>query len=203
MFLPKQFEITDQKTIYSLIQDFSFASLISVNTNGIQASHLPLVLSHDKKFLIGHMAIANVQWKDLTGKEMLAIFQGPHHYISPSWYETKDAVPTWNYLAVHVYGKFSLMENETFLTESLSSLVDKFESMESEYLLDNANPEYLANLRNGIIGFQIEIQKMEAKAKLSQNHSKERQISVIQNLKKQKTENAEAIATWMQKNIGI
>lgn len=201
MFLPKPFEITDKNIIYSLLKDYSFATLVSSNQSQLQATNLPLLLSQDKKSLVGHMAIANEQWKSLSGNPVLAIFHGPHHYISPSWYETKDAVPTWNYISLQVSGNFIPIEDDHQLVESLKHFVDTYETMESEYLLEHADPNYLANLRKGIIGFKIEIQKIEAKAKLSQNHSTPRQSLVIEALKKIKSENALAIANWMEENL--
>ncbi len=201
MFIPEPFKIKDEKIIYDLLRDYSFATLVSSKQNQLQATNLPLLLSKDKKSLIGHMAIANEQWKTLSGNSVLAIFHGPHHYISPSWYETKDAVPTWNYISLQVSGNFVPLDDEHQLVESLKHFVDTYETMESEYLLEHVDPNYLANLRKGIIGFKIEIHNIEAKAKLSQNHSTPRQSLVIEELKKIKSENALAIANWMQENL--
>ncbi|MDZ4727329.1 MAG: FMN-binding negative transcriptional regulator [Leptospira sp.] len=201
MFIPKSFEITDETTIHQLIEENSFGTLVSNGSAGLIATHLPLVLSKDKTSLIGHLARANDQWKDLANENVLAIFQGPHHYISPDWYETKDAVPTWNYLSVHISGKFQIMDDEQILIQSLGQLVKKYESEKSKYKLEQVYDNLLINLRKGIVGFEIKIEKFEAKAKLSQNHSIERQKMVINELEKLNTENANSIADWMKNNL--
>jgi transcriptional regulator len=198
MFIPKSFEVTDSNLIFEWLDLYSFATLVSSNSDRLTATHLPLLVTEDKSKLIGHMARNNDQWKELSGREGMAIFQGPHHYISPSWYETKDAVPTWNYISVHVYGKFQILEQEDLLIESLARLTQKYESSQSNYQLKIVESQYLASLRKGIIGFEMNIQKIEAKAKLSQNHSVTRQKLVITELEKLQNENALAIASWMR-----
>jgi transcriptional regulator len=198
MFIPKAFEINDENLIHQWIDQYSFATLVSKNEKQLEATHLPLLLSENKKHLLGHMARGNSQWMNLSDHQVLVIFQGPHHYISPSWYETKDAVPTWNYISVHISGTLSLIESEGILIDSLETLTRKYESIDSKYKLSLADPHYLESLRKGIVGFQIEINKIEAKAKLSQNHPKTRQGLVIEELKKLQSENSKAIAYWME-----
>lgn len=137
----------------------------------------------------------------MENKKILAIFHGPHTYISPSWYETKKSVPTWNYLSVHVYGKASLVQNEEELRKSLDELILKYEGEESPFFLRNMDEKYIDALIKGIIGIKIKITKIEATAKLSQNHSLERKNLVIQELEKQKDQNANEIAKWMRENL--
>jgi transcriptional regulator len=128
------------------------------------------------------MAKANPQWQDIQN-EVLAVFNGPHTYISPSWYETKQAVPTWNYTVVHVKGEFSLIENPHELLQILEQTTQVYESsMTQPWEMSNLDLKLLNHLSDGIVGFKIAISKIEGKWKLSQNHSKERRQRVIQAL---------------------
>ena len=170
--------------MHEVIMDNGFATITSLHKGILTATHLPLLLSDDKKTLIGHFSKANQQWKDIDGQEVLVVFQGPHCYISPSWYESPDTVPTWNYVTVHVNGKVQLLKDEDPL---------------SLYNLHDVDPAYIAALSKGVIGFTISIDKIEGKAKLSQNHSKERVERVITALSKIDKSDEQDIAKWMSK----
>lgn len=164
------------------------------------ATHLPLLLSEDKKTLIGHFSKGNQQWKDIEGQAVLVVFQGPHCYISPSWYESQDTVPTWNYVTVHVNGKVQLLKDEDpRLWQSMVNLTEKYEKPMSLYNLHDVDATYIAALSRGVIGFTISIDKIEGKAKLSQNHSKERVERVIAELSKIGKSDEREIAKWMSK----
>jgi transcriptional regulator len=154
------------------------------------------MLGDNRDYLYGHFARPNPQWKDVEGQTVLAVFHGPHCYVSPSWYETHRAVPTWNYISVHVNGKIEWMSGDE-LADSLSDLVRKYEAPGSSYRLDEVEEEFLEGLSHGIVGFKIKIEYMEGKAKLSQNHSIERQKLVIQKLERIESENEQQIAAHM------
>jgi transcriptional regulator len=201
MYIPKYFKINNENVIFNLIEENSFATLISQHNGEPYASHLPFVLNKDERALYGHFARANGQWKDIEKQQVLVIFQGPHCYISPSWYETKDAVPTWNYVAAHIYGEMEILENEAEVFDSLQQMVKKYENPNSSYQLDDVDSSYVEGLSKGIVGFKINITKMEGKAKLSQNHSVERQELVIQQLEKAPLENNRKIADLMKNNL--
>ncbi len=130
------------------------------------ATHLPLLLNKENTYLYGHFALQNPQWKDIENKLVLAIFHGPHCYISPSWYETNQAVPTWNYVTVHVYGEFEFIENEHELMDSLHDMVLKYEAPNSSYKLKDLDTTYLSGMNKGIQGFKIKIIKIEGKEKV-------------------------------------
>ena len=134
-------------------------------------------------------------------QQVLAVFQGPHSYISPSWYETNEAVPTWNYVAVHVYGALEIVEDEQELIDSLQDLVHKYENSKSTYSLNEVDPNYMEGLSRGIVEFKIKINKIEGKAKLSQNHSVERRELVIEELEKVGSEGAGGLQRWMKKQL--
>lgn len=200
MYIPKHFQAKDKEEIFNVIEENGFATLYSQSNGTPWATHLPLILDRSKKFLYGHFARANPQWKEIEHQTVLAIFQGPHCYISPSWYETYQTVPTWNYIAVHVTGKLEIIEGQE-LKDSLEQLVLKYEGPTSSYQLSQVDPTYIANLMKGLIGFRIEIKQLEGQFKLSQNHSKHRQSLVIQQLEKSKRENEESIAKFMKRNL--
>jgi transcriptional regulator len=201
MYIPKYFNISDENVIFNLIEENSFATVISQHNGEPYASHLPLVLNKDERALYGHFARANGQWKDIPKQNVLVIFQGPHCYISPSWYETNNAVPTWNYVAVHIYGEMEIVDSESEVFESLQRMVKKYENPTSSYRLEEVDTSYVEGLSKGIVGFKINITRMEGKAKLSQNHSIERQELVIQQLEQASGENNKKIANLMKANI--
>jgi transcriptional regulator len=130
----------------------------------------------------------------------MVVFQGPHSYISPTWYETTASVPTWNYVAVHVYGKVELIEDERELLEDLNDMVLKYEGANGSYQIEESNKEFINGLMKGIVGFKLIINNLEGKWKMSQNHSIDRQESVIANLEQIPTDNAREIARLMKNN---
>ncbi|UXH46478.1 FMN-binding negative transcriptional regulator [Rossellomorea vietnamensis] len=201
MYIPKDFKITDQSVAYKIIQDHSFATLFSQHDGKPVATHLPLLLNKEKTHLYGHFARPNPQWKEIEQQTVLAVFHGPHCYISPSWYETNQTVPTWNYVSVHVYGEVELVEDDHELVESLHELVSTFEAPDSSYSLGNLDPALIAGMSKGVQGFKININQMEGKAKLSQNHSTERQGRVIRELEQKPTTDEQQIAAWMKENL--
>ncbi|WP_343816498.1 FMN-binding negative transcriptional regulator, partial [Virgibacillus siamensis] len=187
MFIPSRFLIQDDEKIYQIIEEYGFATLFSWHEGEPTATQIPLMLDKDRKHLYGHFARSNPQWKDINKQRVLATFHGPHCYISSSWYETNRAVPTWNYITVHVNGHVELINGKE-LKDSLSKLVLKYEGSDSSYQLDEVNPKYIEGQTKGIVGFKIKVDKMEGKAKLSQNHSRERQKLVIHELEKSEHE---------------
>ncbi|MFB5252794.1 FMN-binding negative transcriptional regulator [Bacillus mycoides] len=201
MYIPKHFTIQDEETKYEMIEQNSFATLFSQHNGAPYATHLPLLLNKETLTLYGHFARPNEQWKDSGNQQVLAVFQGPHSYISPSWYETNKAVPTWNYVAVHVYGELEIVEDEQELIDSLQDLVHKYENPKSTYSLNDVDPNYMEGLSRGIVGFRIKINKIEGKAKLSQNHSVERRKLVVEELEKVESEGSRGIAGLMKKGV--
>ncbi|MCM3665803.1 FMN-binding negative transcriptional regulator [Mesobacillus subterraneus] len=201
MYIPKHFKIEDQDTIYDFIEKYSFATLYSQYNGEPCATHLPLLLKKDENALYGHFARPNGQWKDIENQATLVVFQGPHCYISPSWYETNKAVPTWNYVAVHVYGKVKIIEDEKVILDSLNDLVNKYEKPDSTYNLNDVDPGVIKGMTKGIVPFKIKITKVEAKAKLSQNHPAQRQEMIINNLENTLLHDNLQVASLMKKNL--
>ena len=201
MYIPSHFQIQDEDVIYDIIENNSFATLFSQHNGNPFATHLPLTFDKNKEYLYGHFARPNPQWNDIENQDVLAIFHGPHCYISPSWYETNIAVPTWNYVAVHVYGRVKIVDNEQELMNSLRDMVLKYEEPNSSYKLDQVDSKYLESMTKGIVGFKIKINKIEGKAKLSQNHPVERQKLIIQRLEQITNEDSQKIASLIKENL--
>lgn len=194
--------MTETTVAYKVIQENSFATLFSVHKGKPFATHLPLLLNKEKTYLYGHFARSNTQWKDIQNQTVLAVFQGPHCYISPSWYEEPNqAVPTWNYVTLHVYGEVELIEDEHELMSSLNDMVLEYEAPDNSYRLQDVDVELLRGMTKGIQGFKIKINKMEGKAKLSQNHSLHRQELIIKQLEQIPFPNEQQIASLMKANL--
>jgi len=204
MFIPKYFELKDQKYILQIIKENPFATLVSLSSRENSepiATQIPLLVDENLTVLKGHFAYANEQWKNIEGQSVLCIFAGAHSYISSSWYEEMPTVPTWNYLSVHVYGKWERVTDQDEIIQSLKDLISTYEEANSVYNFDQLEPEYIDKMIKAIIPFRIKIERIEAKAKLSQNHSKERREKVIRHLEYSNSENDQTIATWMRKFI--
>ena len=144
------------------------------------------------------MARANPQWRGLAGQTALAIYSGPHAYVSPTWYETPNTVPTWNYAAVHAYGCARVIEDSPTLLDIVRRTVNLYEaSMPSPWVLDETGT-FAERLMSQIVGFRIEVERLEGKFKLNQNHPAERRTKVATALEVQGGEDATAIATMMR-----
>lgn len=184
--------------IKDFIRQNSFGILVT-NNNKISATHIPLELSADGTKLEGHIAKANPQWKNfVSGQEVLAIFNGPHTYISSSWYDHEN-VPTWNYMAVHVYGTVEIIEGERLLL-ALKRLVDQYEKHSARPVsMETMSPGYVAKEMRGLVGFDISITNIEAAYKLSQNRDAKNHKAIIEQLEKRNDPHSSAIADAMRK----
>jgi transcriptional regulator len=204
MYIPDAFLETDLTTLHDFIEQHSFGLLAS-QVDGLPfATHLPFLLerqSGKNGCLIGHIARANPQWNQISQQTALAIFSGPHAYISPTWYEAEHVVPTWNYIAVHVYGRAEVIEGQAELLDILQRSVSVYEgSMPRPWSFDG-NATFVERLLAQIVGFRVAIDKIEGKWKLNQNHPVERRKKVIRVLTDRGGEDSLAIATSMQKRL--
>jgi transcriptional regulator len=201
MYIPAAFAESDLSRLHDFIEQHSFGLLVS-QVDGLPfATHLPFLLERTTGrhgTLVGHVARANPQWREAGGQTVLAIFSGPHAYISPTWYEAEQVVPTWNYTAVHAYGQVRIIEDEGALLEIVRSFVQVYEqSMPRPWSLDGSRTFVERQLAQ-IVGFRMEIEKIEGKWKLNQNHPAERRRKVVRALRQRGDENAQAVADWMQ-----
>lgn len=201
MYIPRRYEEKDKETVYSFIRENSFAILISVLDGRPVGTHIPLQLETGEDgaaSLVGHISLGNEQKHTLTdGASVLAIFPGPHAYISPRWY-TQMNVPTWNYLSVHVYGTVRLMHGKA-LREALSRLIDAYEQhLPRPVHMEEIPEKVLEDDLRGIVGFRIRIDEIQAASKLSQNRDEQSYRQVIDQLE-QGDETARAVAAEMKK----
>ena len=181
MYIPTAFRVVDRETLYDFIEQHGFATLVTASQGGPVASHVPLWLDRERQVVAGHLARANPQCDLLTGLESLAIFQGPHAYISPTWYAATPAVPTWNYTAVHVTGIATRLSDER-TAEVVDRLVSKYESGRANPWPNDLPPEFRQRMLAGIVGFELPLDRIEGKFKLGQNRSAADQKGVVQGL---------------------
>jgi len=195
MYTPKIFQNENTEEVLQFIKQNSFGILLNQSKGRVIGSHIPLYLDKNKAgnvVLHGHISLANTQWKAFNDtEEVLVIFNGPHAYVSSSWYDHAN-VPTWNYIAVHVYGKLKILEGRE-LYDSLSKLVDKYEAnSEKPVSMASMDEEMLAQNLKGIVGFEIEITEIQPTYKLSQNRDAKNHESIVSAL--ENTKQAESIA---------
>jgi len=202
MFIPRLFKTTDTHSVRQFIRDHSFGILISTVGGKPWATHIPLILMQDaegREFLSGHVSKANPQWKEFgKNPEVLAIFTGSHSYISSSWYDHENA-PTWNYLAVHVYGTLQTVEGEE-LKAHLAAMVHTYEaSMPHPVAVERMSESFIQREMKGIVGFSITITEIQAAEKLSQNRDDTNYRHIIEGLETQGDPDSVAMAAIMKK----
>ena len=182
MYVPPFNRIEDLQRINAFIQAHGFATIITNKGGEIGASHLPVLLDEAANKLRSHMARANEQWRQFeSGQEVLCIFHGPHAYISPSWYVMQHTVPTWNYAAVHVYGVPTIVDDAA-LRQIVFDTTRKHESTMPKPWTIPLSEREIDGMLKAIVGFSIDITRVEAKFKLGQNRSKEDQEKMLQAL---------------------
>ncbi|MGZ5084253.1 MAG: FMN-binding negative transcriptional regulator [Usitatibacter sp.] len=177
LYVPPHFRVEDRDALLDFMQEHSFATLVSSAATGLHVSHIPFVVERGedgKARLLGHVARGNAQWSALEGADhVTAIFQGPHAYISPTWYANHPSVPTWNYAVVHAHGKARLMD-EAELHELLMRLSSIHEAGNAKpWRMSELPAAYVSSMLEMIVGFEIEVERLEGKFKLSQNRPAE------------------------------
>jgi len=201
MYIPQHYKNENLKEVKEFIINNSFGILINHINGKPWATHIPLELDkagNGNDILVGHIAKANPQWKYFTeGTDVLCIFNGPHSYVSSSWY-AEEEVPTWNYIAVHVYGLLKIQDKKALMT-SLYKLVDKYErKSENPISLNNLSKNTLKQVK-GIVGFEIEIKEIQAAYKLSQGREQDHP-KIIEELAKRDPNGGHAIVKAMKKS---
>ncbi|MEI6714023.1 MAG: FMN-binding negative transcriptional regulator [Verrucomicrobiota bacterium] len=173
MYSPAHFRIDDRNAQIAFMKEHSFASLVTVDGGSPFASHVPVLVQENRGpcgTLVTHLARPNPQWRHFeNGADVLVMFSGPHADVSPAWYVTTPAVPTWNYTAVHVYGKARIVGDHAQVVSMLHELVEANEANREERWSGEMPDDFRDNLIRGIVGVEIEITRIEAKFKLSQN----------------------------------
>jgi transcriptional regulator len=206
MYLPPHFREDSLPELQRAISESRLAVLITSGPQGIVASHLPMLLDPTplpNGRILGHVARANPQWRGYDGQsEALAIFPGPEAYISPAWYATKRAtgkvVPTWNYVAVHAYGRLEFFDDAVRLRSLVGRLTERHESRRpAPWAVDDAPKDYIDGQLKAIVGFEMAIQRLEGKWKLSQNRTPDDRAGAIAGLKEEGGPAEQAVASLM------
>lgn len=204
MYVPPPFTETDSARLFDFVEANSFGLLVTSADGQIVATHLPLLLKRDigpSGRLVGHMARANPAWQAMPGREALCVFSGPHAYISPTWYEADNVVPTWNYVAVHVYGTCRIIDEADATAEIVADYVSTYErSLPAPWKLDRRT-SYFREMVKLVVGFEIDISRIEGKWKLSQNHPRQRRERVARRLAESADASAREIGRLMDQTL--
>lgn len=208
MYVPDAFQENRVEVLHDLIRTYPFGTLITLNDEGLQANHIPFELEFTPEpfgTLYAHVARANPVWRDLhRNNETLVIFQGPHAYISPSWYVTKNqtgmVVPTWNYAVVHAHGHSEAIEDPVWLRTFVEKLTKTHEQKRAEpWNVSDAPADYIEKQLGSIVGLKVTISRLIGKWKLSQNRPQHDRVNVIQTLAGEGTESSTNMAESMRK----
>jgi transcriptional regulator len=203
MYIPKYFKVTNAEEIWDFVRKNSFGTIVTTEQGKPIATHLPLGITKigDDYYITGHLAYGNPQWRTFeTCGDVLVMFQGPNAYVSSSWY-SQENVPTWNYQAIHIYGKASILKKDE-LIEELTGMLEKYEkNRENPVLWDKLSPELLENQLKGIVGFKIKVGEIQAAYKLSQNRNETDYMNIINKLQTEGNSNSKQMAEQMEKRL--
>ena len=204
MYVPEHFALGALHEQHAVIAAHDFGLLVSPVEGEPFASHLPFELDPSggpQGTLRAHVSRSNPHWRGFDGeRDALAIFSGPHAYVSPRWYPEGPNLPTWNYVAVHVYGRPKIVEDEQVVRAHLEQLVSSNEGTDG-WSLGSQKAKFLEGMRQGIVVFEIAIDRIEAKAKLGQNHSEAKRRGSMEGLVAERGDDREAVAGWMTRQI--
>jgi transcriptional regulator len=200
MYTPKLYREEDRERILDFLKKNNFPALVTHDGDKLIATHLPVEIvetGEDKLAIYSHMSRVNPQWKSFGDQEVLLIFQGAHTYISPTWYDHVN-VPTWNYMMVHVYGKARVVDNEE-LKSTLGRLIERHEA-HSDYRLETLPEGYAEKEMKGAIGFVVDVTRIDAGYKLSQNRNDKDHENIIKELELRGDAESTAVAEGMRRN---
>lgn len=198
MFVPSAFSFTDTESQLAFVKAHPFALL---TTSDLQATHLPLLVQQKagELYLVGHVARANPHWKTLDNTPAIAVFSGPHAYISPRWYASAPNVPTWNYISVHAKGSLTLMQDDELLG-ALDELMQAFEPDYNRATLDVSIADYQQKLIKGIVGIKMKVESLQGARKLGQHKKRDDMAGVSQGLKASGDHESLALLEYMQRH---
>jgi transcriptional regulator len=210
MYIPKHFDEPRVDVLHELIRAQPLATLVTLSPNGLNADHIPLHLSEGPSAfgtLRGHVARSNPVWSNyVIDVEVLAVFQGPNAYITPSWYPTKSengkAVPTWNYAVAHAYGTLRVIDDALWLRAHLEALTAHNESMFSQqWRVSDAPHDFIEKMIAAVVGIEIEVTRLVGKWKVSQNQPSQNQSGVVQGLRSMISTDASEMAVLVEEEI--
>ena len=203
--MPAHFRETDRGTIARLLADFPLSTLVSVQPDGLSGDPIPLLYDANRGpegTLIGHVARANPLWRHADGQRVLAVFMGPQGYVSPSWYASKaesgKVVPTWNYAAVHLHGRLRAIDDPEWLRGLVTRLTATQEAPRAApWAVTDAPEDYVAAMLRAIVGIEIDVERIEAKYKLSQNRSAADRAGTANGFAAEPEPSAQAMSGWI------
>ena len=200
MYLPEKYAVTDRQAQVEFIRKIGWGDLTGIIDDAPFVTHLPFLVvgPHGREKLIAHMARANPHWETFVeSKPQLIVFAGPHTYISPSWHASKKVVPTWNYATAHVYGTPVIVDDPEAVYAAQRTLVNHYETeFDSLWRMEDADTGYIEGLLNAIVSFEIPIDQILCKFKMTQSRSAEDRRSVIMALEASKNASANAVAEF-------
>lgn len=206
LYQPKHFDVDDRAAVLEIMRAHPLVTLLSHDADGIDVSHVPLqpVEGDDGLRLIGHVAKANPHWKKwVDGRTLTAIFHGPQAYVSPSWYASKKMVPTWNYVVVHAHGPVHITHDSADKEHILKQLIDQHDPPYHRQWIEDLDEALRESMKAAIVGFEISVERLEAKFKLSQNRGAADQAGVLTHLQAGDA-HARATAQWMRRlGVGV
>jgi transcriptional regulator len=204
MYIPAAFAESDLAKLHDFIEGHSFGLLVSQLDGVPFATHLPFLLHRGAGphgTLVGHVARANPHWRQLAGQTALAVFSGPHAYVSPSWYEADNVVPTWNYVAVHAYGRVQVVEDCAALLDIVQRSVAVYEAGSPRPWTFDPSARFVDRLLGQIVGLRLAIDRLEGKWKMNQNHPAERREKVVRALRARDGVDDLAVAELVQQTL--
>ena len=185
LYIPRSHLIEDRKLLHDFMDEFSFVELVTSSPE-IRITHIPVLLERSRSThgtLYGHISRQNPQSETFGDHQAVIVFRGPHSYISPTWYAKTEAVPTWNFAVVHASGKLKPITEKKALHDVLAKLIEKFEGEKSSYNFNKLSDTYKYGLIAGIIGFEMEIERIEGKFKLGQERGEADKEGILRNLR--------------------
>ncbi len=209
MYVPGHFRLDDPAALRAFMRAHAFATLVTLVDGAPFATHLPVLVDDapgeggPELVLRAHVARANPQWRALAEQDALVIFSGPHAYVSPAWYTVAESVPTWNYTAVHAYGRGCILAEPDAVRDVLRRLTDANEAgFAQPWRMEDLPGDYVEGMMRGIVAFAIPVTRLEGKAKLSQNRSAEDRTGVVAALAASGDPSARAVAGLMRAGLG-
>lgn len=201
MYIPSKFSMRDHATTIAFMQQYSFATIVS-SKEGLDANHLPFVVEETEGVLklTSHFSRTNEQWKDIEKGEVMVIFSEPHAYISPKHYNAKLSVPTWDFIAVHAYGKVTIIDDEERSFKELEKMINNYD-LEYRKQWDELPADYKNNMRKGIVMFEVEVTRLEAKNKQSQHKSADEKQRILNSLENSAIGSEREMGVWMKREL--
>ena len=202
MYSPPYNRIDDRAELLGFMRDHSFVLLVTGTAGELAASHLPCIVEQrgEQLVLVMHMARANPLWQGFFDDDAMAVFGGPHAYVSPRWYEDSPRVPTWNYAAVHAYGKVRVLQDREARHAVVAKLVARHDPQWAA-AFEGMSREYLRRMLDAIVAFEIAVKRLETRWKLSQNRGRREQELIVAELEKSPYEDERALAQLTRRHF--